>query len=248
MSASVYDLRYMAEKRIDWDAYKKLFTRLFLVLVIPFLMYFWGLAIISNIANFWGIFTPVDRGTFSQDLGEEVPVLPPTISRMPKAVKDPKVTVSGYTQQGMQVEIYLNGDQVATVRSDKNGQFAYDGLALDVNSNEIYAKAQNSRKVESVPSEKVTVKYLNKPPLLELINLGDNADIRQNTNTFTLNGKTDPGVAVTINGSYVFVDNDGNFSFQINLPDGPSQVTAVATDEAGNQTTIIRNVTLTKQP
>lgn len=234
-------------KKIDWEDYKKLFTRLFLILVIPFLMYFWGLAIIGNIANFWGIFTPVDRGTFSQDLGQESPILPPTLSAIARTVKEPKITVTGYTQPGLQVEIFLNGDQVATVRSDKTGLFAYDGLALNVGENQIYAKAQNSHRVESAPSNKITVSYLNKPPFLELTSLGDNADIRQATNIFALTGKTEPGTNVVVNGSLVFVDNNGSFNFQLSLPDGPSQVVATATDPAGNTATITRSVTFTKQ-
>lgn len=238
----------MKFKKVDWNSYKSLLGRVSLIILIPVIMYFWGLAIISNIANFWNIFTPVDNKTFSKELGQEVPVLSPTISKLPKAVKDSKITVSGYTQEGMQVQIYLNGDQVAVVRSDKTGQFAFDGLSLSEGENEIYAKAIDSHRVESLPSEKVIIKYLNKAPFLELINLDDNADIRQNTNIFTVSGKTEPGAAVTINGALVFVDNDGNFSYPYGLPDGLSQVTAVATDEAGNQTTIIRNVTFTKQP
>jgi hypothetical protein len=234
-------------KKVDWTAYRTLFTRIFLIVLIPALMYFWGLAIIGNIANFWDIFTPVSKGTFKQDLGEEVPVLPPTISALPKAVKDSKLTISGFTQEGMQVEIFLNGDQIALVRSDKNGQFSFDGAALNEGDNEIYVKAKNGLKVESGPSEKITVKYLKKPPFLELTNLGDNADLRQNTNIFALTGKTEPGISVTINGSFVFVDNNGSFSFQLALPDGASLVTAVSTDSAGNQATITRNVTFTKQ-
>lgn len=234
-------------KKIDWGSYKTLSVRVFLIVLMPLLMYFWGLAIIGNIANFWDIFTPVSKGTFKQDLGKEVPVLPPTISALPKAVKDPKITISGFTQEGMQVEIFLNGDQIALVRSDKNGRFSFDGAALNEGDNEIYVKAKNGLKVESGPSEKVTIRYLKKPPFLELTNLGDNADIRQNTNIFNLTGKTEPGVSVTINGSLVFVDNNSSFSFQLALPDGASQVTAITTDEAGNQATITRNVTFTKQ-
>lgn len=234
-------------KKIDWTSYKTLFVRVFLIILIPLLMYFWGLAIISNIANFWDIFTPVSKGTFSQDLGQETPVLPPTISALPKAVKDPKIVISGFTQEGMQVEIFLNGDKIALVRSDKKGQFSFDGAALNEGENEIYVKAKNALRVESGPSEKVTIKYLNKPPFLELTNLEDNADLRQPTNNFTLTGKTEPGVSVAVNGSFVFVDNNGSFSFQLALPDGSSAVTAIATDDAGNQATITRNVTFTKQ-
>jgi hypothetical protein len=234
-------------KKMDWNAYKSLAVRIILIVLTPFLIYFWGLAIIGNITAFWGIFTPVNSNTFSKDLAQETPVLPPTISTLPKAVKEPKFTVSGYTQEGMQVKIFLNGDQVALVRSDKNGQFSFDGIILTEGNNEILTKAIDKNRVESGPSKKVTVKYLKKPPLLELTNLGDNADIRQNINVFPVTGKTEPGVNVTINGSLVFVDNNGSFTYPLALPDGASTVTAAATDEAGNQATITRNVTFTKQ-
>lgn len=238
----------MNNNRFDWRAYKGLSVRLTLIVLIPFLMYFWGLAIFANFANFWNVFAPSGKTNFAKDLGNDLPVLAPILSKLPKAVKEAKLSLSGYSQEGLQIKVYLNDSQVATIRADKSGQFSFDGLALDEGDNEVFVKAMDSQQVESAPSPKVKVKYLKKPPFLELTNLGDNADLRQPTNIFTLTGKTEPGVSVTVNGSFVFVDNNGSFSFQLALSDGASVVTAIATDDAGNQAAITRNVTFTKQP
>lgn len=239
----------MRGTKFEWKNYKGLVGRIILILIIPLLMYFWGLAIIANIANFWSVFTPTASSTFSKDLvGNRLPVLPPTLSRLPKAVKDSKLGVSGYAQEGLQIKIYLNDVQVASLRAGKDGQFSIDGLALNEGSNEIYAKAVDDRQVESNPSEKVTVKYLKKPPFLELTNLGDNAEIKQRENIFTIVGKTQTGATVAINNSLVFVDNDGNFSYPLALSDGPNTITTLATDEAGNTTKIERTANFSKQP
>lgn len=236
-------------RNFDWDSYKGLVGRVALIMVIPFLMYFWGLAIIANVANFWNVFTPAGRVNFSKEMvGNRLPVLPPIFAKMPKAVKDSKLTVSGYSQEGLQIQIYLNNKQAGIVRADKSGQFSFDGLVLGEGENEIYAKASDDRKVESAPSIKYAIKYLKKPPFLELTNLGDNTDIKQNNNIFNLDGKTQIGTTVTINGSMVFVDNDGNFTYPLVLNDGQNTVLAVATDEAGNTSKIDRTVNFTKQP
>lgn len=239
----------MGNNKFEWENYKGLAGRIVLILVIPLLMYFWGLAIISNIANFWGFFTPTASSTFSKDLvGRSLPVLPPILSKLPGAVKGSKLGLSGYAQEGLQVKIYLNAVQVASLRAGKDGQFSFDGLALDEGSNEIYARAVDDHQVESNPSVKVTVKYLKKPPFLELTNLGDNAEIKQKETIFTLVGKTQTGATVAINNSLVFVDNDGNFNYPFTLSDGQNTITAVATDEAGNTTKVERAINFTKQP
>lgn len=239
----------MRSTKFEWENYKSLLGRIVLILVIPFLMYSWGLAIIANVANFWNVFTPTGEAGFSKEMvGNRLPVLPPSFTNIPKAVKDAKLAVSGYSQEGLQIKIYLNDQQAGNVRADKSGQFSFDGLVLHEGENKIYAKAVDDRQIESETSDKYIIKYLKKPPFLELTNLGDNADIKQKDNIFNLNGKTQTGASVTINGSLVFVDNNGGFIYPLALNDGSNNIEAVATDEAGNTTKITRTANFTKQP
>ncbi|MEM3042130.1 MAG: hypothetical protein QXD84_01110 [Thermoplasmata archaeon] len=57
-----------------------------------------------------------------------------------------------------------------------------------------------------------------------------------------VNGKTEPGAAVTINGAMTPVAEDGTFNSVLNLSEGSNQVRVVATDRAGNTRTVLRTV------
>jgi hypothetical protein len=54
----------------------------------------------------------------------------------------------------------------------------------------------------------------------------------------TVRGTTEPGALVTINGQPVFVNDTGGFAAAVQVPLGGSTVTIVATDAAGNPTTV----------
>lgn len=224
---------------------KKLTFRIFLILSIPVFIYFWGVAIVGNIANFWNFFTPAD---FKEIVWEDSPVTPPSFSGLPKAVKESKFSVRGFAQEGVEVFIYLNGIEAARVRADKNGSFSYEGLKLGEGDNDLFAKAVNGDKIESQPSARSTVKYLIKAPFLEIINLGgERNEIHQKTGAFNLVGKTTPGSLVTVNASQVFSDSNGNFSYLYSLSDGENKITFEASDEAGNKSVIEKIVVFFKE-
>lgn len=214
-----------------------LLGRFGLILIFPILMYFWGTAIIYNLANFWNVFTPTPIEQLSQ-LGTVATA--PVLTSLPPAVKEGQISVSGFAQEGNEVSLFVNGENVAKVRAGKDGQFSFEKVKLNEGENEIYAKSINNLKEESLPSEKSTVKYLNKPPFLEITNLPERTDIHQKDNHFTIIGLTDSQAAITINGSQAFVDANGHFSFGFSLNDGENKITIEALDPAGNQTTLER--------
>ncbi len=59
------------------------------------------------------------------------------------------------------------------------------------------------------------------------------------TSTFWINGTTESGATVTINGVNVPVDPNGNFAYETTLVNGENVFRVVATDEAGNSATEI---------
>jgi len=60
----------------------------------------------------------------------------------------------------------------------------------------------------------------------------------------TLEGTTEPGAIVTVDGTPVAIDANGAFSTQVSLPDGPHTFTIVATDLEGNDATALRTITV----
>ncbi|WP_337954317.1 C25 family cysteine peptidase [Aciduliprofundum sp. MAR08-339] len=59
---------------------------------------------------------------------------------------------------------------------------------------------------------------------------------------FWINGTTDPGASVTINGEQVTVNSDGTFTYKATLEDGENVFKVTATDSAGNSATEIVTV------
>jgi len=55
-------------------------------------------------------------------------------------------------------------------------------------------------------------------------------------------GKIEKGATITINNAPVDVDDDGNFSTQIDLTPGVNTLTITATQKFGRETTAVRNL------
>ena len=70
-----------------------------------------------------------------------------------------------------------------------------------------------------------------------------------NSNKVTVSGKatdTNGIQSLTVNGTTVTLGNDGTFSTQITLSDGSNTITVVATDKAGNKSTVTKSTTYDK--
>lgn len=69
-----------------------------------------------------------------------------------------------------------------------------------------------------------------------------------NNPTITINGKTESGATVTINGVAATIKGDGSFSGSVKLVEGKNVITVIATDGSGNQTKKNVWTTLDTQP
>ena len=99
----------------------------------------------------------------------------------------------------------------------------------------------------------VTFTISTKAPTLDITAPIEN--LITNGKTLTVSGTASPGTTyvtvtkVTINGTPVDSLTAGAFSEQVTLTEGANTITIVATDSAGNSTTVVRHVTLdTKAP
>lgn len=127
-------------------------------------------------------------------------ISPPVINPVPPATKDKKINVSGFTTtQSFSVYLYVNSKLVDKIKPDKNSQFTFREVVLETGENEIKAKAENMDKKQSDYSEIVIVKYLEKPPTLEISSPQDGQAIKKDQSPIKVSGKTDTGVKVTIN-------------------------------------------------
>jgi transcriptional regulator with XRE-family HTH domain len=82
---------------------------------------------------------------------------------------------------------------------------------------------------------------INKAPSLQVFSPADSAAIK---GSFVLvSGKTDPGLAVTVNGQAIFVDGNGNFQNQLGLSSGPTEIIISAKNRFDKESSKIINIT-----
>jgi len=87
-----------------------------------------------------------------------------------------------------------------------------------------------------------TVTLDRQPPTLEVIGPTNGATV--DGPNVIVQGKAEVGATVTVNGRTSVAGQDGSFSESFTAPPGPVEITVVARDRAGNETTAKSSVTL----
>ncbi len=148
------------------------------------------------------------------------------------------ITVRG--QAPADAEVTVNG---TPAQVNEDGTFAVD-VVLNEGDNVIVVEAAdevgNTARLERV------VHLRTQPPEIVLSNLPDGLTV--NDPAFRIAGQVEPGIALTVNGRQVPVDNRGFFSTLITLQEGQNLITITATDLAGNTSTVQRLVTYEPAP
>lgn len=160
-------------------------------------------------------------------------VAPPTINPLPTATNSATIIVSGTTTTGEIIKLYINGKVTDKTSVKKNSLFTFSSVKLTKGTNEIKAKTVTEDEQESNYSPTIIIQYLDKAPSLEITFPQDGQTV--NSNPITVTGKTDGGAKVTVSDFWAITNDDGTFSYRLNLQQGDNRVKIVATDEAGNK-------------
>ncbi len=160
------------------------------------------------------------------------------------------------TLTGPQAESWLNttitnvtGNVPADARVTVNGREAQIGpdgyftvdVVLKEGDNIIRVVATDP--VGNTATEERIVHVRSHGPAITLLNLPDGLTVVEST--LRVIGKVDPGANVAVNGAATPTDSQGNFNSVIALQEGQNILTFVSTDQAGNSTTVTRQVTFT---
>ena len=157
------------------------------------------------------------------------------------ATNSATVKISGSAAKGQNVKLYVDGSYIDEKTADDNGGFIFDNVQLTAGDNDIKAKAIDNNNKESDYSNILNITYINKGPNLTINTPSDNQTTTNNT--IVVQGKTDTNATVTVNGFQAIVDDQGNFSYTLSLQNGDNNLSIIATDNAGNTTTVQKKVT-----
>lgn len=185
------------------------------------------------------------RGNSPAATSQEALILPPILDPIPSATNSSTLIISGSGQADLTLQLYVDDEESETTQVAKNGTFT---ITLDVSegTKHISAKQRDSKGNISELSNVLSVLIKKKGPLLELSAPEDRSTVNGDDNKVTVSGKTDEETAITINGRVVVVSGDNSFTYKYPLNEGDNKLTVVATDLAGNTTTVERTVTYRK--
>lgn len=193
----------------------------------------------------FSLFVDKIRGNSPQNTQSNALILPPVLDPPVAATNSAQIVVTGKGQAGLSLIAYVNGDEIDSEKIPDTGTFSID-VKLKEGTNTVSAKITDDKENTSELSNVVSVVYVNKPPELTVSDPSDNATINGEKNTVTVNGITGENTTVTVNDRFVVVHNDNTFSYDYPLNEGDNILKIVATDSAGNRTTVERRVTYHK--
>ncbi len=171
-----------------------------------------------------------------------------TVPVMYSISTDATVTVEVLDNTRSVVRVLVEGEPQAAGQHtvvwdglDRLGQVLPDG--------QYFVRVTAQATVRSASST-VQVDIDTQPPIIRLANLPEDMQVGGDERGLSIEGVTDPDATVWLNDWFqpLDVSESGGFSTVYTLQDGKNRIELVAVDEAGNQASIVREITLLTQP
>jgi uncharacterized protein YfaP (DUF2135 family) len=177
----------------------------------------------------------IDRGP--QATAEPVaPNAAPILDSIDRVTKDARLTVSGrlpsFARGGSpSVEIALNGALAAAPGVDADGKFQATVVLANGSNTIVVTVVRGDERASALPR---TIVLDTVAPTLTLTKPADNATV--DGPNVAVEGKTEAGASLTVNGNGASVSADGTFATTVPATLGSFAIDLVARDQAGNET------------
>lgn len=211
---------------------KKLIYSLAGIVIILLLLFKLGIPLLIKFSLF--ISGNKQTSDTTQTTDQPAFIAPPVLNQSFTATNSAQIKVSGTGEKKQEIKLYVNNSVVDTKNTQDDGTFSFDMVTLKNGDNNIQAKAKVNDK-ESDFSNTITITYQNKAPSLDVNSPSDGQSFSKDPG-ITVKGKTDSDAKVTVNDFQAIVNDDGIFSYDMQLQNGDNQLKVVAMDEAGNKT------------
>ncbi len=184
------------------------------------------------------------RGSSPQTTSKSI-ILAPVLDPLPQATNSASLIVTGRGSPGLTLILYLNETELKKKKLEEDGTFSIPVDAQNGN-NIISAKLIDDKNNASDLSNVISTFVSQSPPVLEVNSPEGDVEVTGDQNTIIISGKTESDNSMTINGRLVVVKADGAFTSIQTLSEGDNIYSIVATNQAGNRTTVERRVTYRK--
>lgn len=192
----------------------------------------WGVPGFIQLLAWW---SGADKpGATSQ--GFKVPPQTPALAPLPEATFSATIKVSGAAQPGVTIRLISNEQIKEEMDADGDGQFVFDSVALLDGKNILGVQAIADNGLESNIAQAEII-FDNEAPELEITEPADESDFFGiGQRSVQIKGTMKERGEINISGNFVFVGASGDFTYRLALNDGLNEITIIATDEAGNET------------
>lgn len=232
-------MRYSHLSRLEEKkARQKIKKSAFLLFIFVMLLYFGGVPFFTRISL---LLAGPSSKSQSGDTSSTI-LLPPRLEPVDEATMSSTINVSGFANEGVKVQLTVNGDDSDSTTIGKDGRFEFKDVTLHEGENTISARSEIGKQA-SLSSDPIVITYKSKPPILDLAQPEDGRNYYGDDRNAIFSGKTEPGSKVSINDRLVIVNSDGTFTYTNQLSEGENHFKIVAQDIAGNETYLERKVT-----
>lgn len=219
-------------RREERQSKKKLIYSLVGIVLVLFFLFKFGIPLLTQFSLF--IAGKNQGNDTTQTPNQPSFIAPPILNQSFTATNSGQIKVSGTAQNKQQVKLYVNDQVVDTKDTQGDGTFSFDNVTLQNGDNKIQTKAKVNDK-ESDFSNTWTVTFQNKAPSLDVNSPSDGQSFSKDP-SLTVKGKTDADAKVTVNDFQAIVNDDGTFSYTMQMQNGDNQLKIIAQDAAGNKT------------
>lgn len=219
-------------------AKRKLIITVVVILVISYVFFMWVLPFLIGQLSFLNKKnTTVD----AESLKIDEAIAPPVLYIPYEATNSASLEFSGYAAPLSRVELYIDGEIKTQTNTNSEGKFTTPAVDLNLGTNNITGVTISDSDKKSLPSKNIRLYYSNEKPKLEVTEPADGTNITGDKKV-KVSGKTDANNSVTVNGSTVIVDGEGNFSTIIPLNDGENTLVIKTSNTFGNSQETTRKV------
>ncbi len=199
--------------------------------ILVVVMIFWGVPAIARMA---GLLVSTEN---TETVEYELKPTPPIISDIPEATYSGEVNITGFSQPGIDVVLYLNGAELARKLTSESGTFTFSKVPITEGVNSVYAYSSTSRGLMSEKSKEYTVILDDIKPTVTIDSPKDGEIFRgQSQRIATFNGGTnEAGSKVMIGERLVILNSDNKFSIPYQLVEGDQEIAIKVVNKAGNE-------------
>lgn len=205
-------------------------TNVFSVVVV-ILAYFWLFFSLRNLDSIWGLF----KGKENYEIKDTIPPTAPYLQQIPEATQNDSIDVTGGSEQGVKVKLFVDDVETASTIADNNGAFTFTGVKVSDIKERIYVKAEDESNNQSAKSEEYMIFKDTTPPEAEIITPTEGQKVKSTSHSFVVTGKSEPDATVMVNGQLAIVTPAGEFTGQIRLENGKNEIKIEITDKAQNK-------------